>query len=121
MFQTDFQEDATEDADHQDDMLPTVDEEDEFHDPEADENEEQLDECDDGQPSNLEGAIAEIAEVLTVTSKKLQASVLGRKFTNRRSIEERKKTSSCSAGHWAGDSACSMSGQKGKRCWKRIW
>ena len=119
VFQTDHQDDETEDADPQDDALPTVDEEDEFHDPEADENDEQLDECEDGQPSNLEDTIAEIAEVLTVTSKKLQASVLGRKFSNRRSIEERKKTSSCSAcgqmGHWAGDSACSMSGQKGKQ------
>ena len=54
--------------------------------------------------------------MLTVTSKKLQASVLGRKFTRRRSIEEKKKNSTCSAcgqmGHWAGDSICSVSSQK---------
>ena len=57
--------------------------------------------------------LAEIAQVLTVTSKKLQASVLGRKFSGRRSVEERKKISSCSArgqiGHGAGDSGCPMS------------
>ena len=41
--------------------------------------------------------LAEIAQVLTVASKKLQGSVLGRKFSGRRSIEEREKTSSCSA------------------------
>ena len=55
--------------------------------------------------------------MLTVTSKKLQASVLGRKFSGRKSIEERKKTSSCSAcgqvGHWAGDSACPVSAERG--------
>ena len=67
-------------------------------------------------PSIDVDTLADLAQVLTVTSKKLQASVLGRKFTGRKSIEERKKTSTCSAcgqtGHWAGDSACSMSASK---------
>ena len=49
-----------------------------------------------------------------MTSKKLQSTVLGRKFTGRRrSVEERKRTSTCSAcgqmGHWAGDSVCTAS------------
>ena len=61
--------------------------------------------------------LAETAQVLTVTSKKLQASVLGRTFSGRRSIEERKKTSSCRAcgqiGHWAGDNGCPMSSERG--------
>eukprot|EP00435_Cladocopium_sp_Y103_P034659 s577_g9.t1 len=58
--------------------------------------------------------LQELADVLTVTSKKLQSTVLGRKFTGRpRTIEERKRTSTCTAcgqlGHWAGDSVCTMS------------
>ena len=81
-----------------------------FGDPEQDE------EGDDDTPALDPEALAEMAHVLTVTSKKLQASVLGRKFTGRRSIEERKKNSTCSAcgqlGHWAGDSICSVSSQK---------
>ena len=48
-----------------------------------------------------------------MTSKKLQSTVLGRKFTGRKTIEERKRTSACSAcgamGHWAGDAACTAS------------
>ena len=62
-----------------------------FGDPEQDE------EGDDDTPALDPEALAEMAHVLTVTSKKLQASVLGRKFTGRRSIEERKKNSTCSA------------------------
>ena len=57
--------------------------------------------------------LAELAQVLTVTSKKLHASTLGRRFSGRRSIEERKRTSTCSAcgqlGHWSGDSICPIS------------
>ncbi|CAK9030852.1 Pentatricopeptide repeat-containing protein [Durusdinium trenchii] len=64
----------------------------------------------------------ELATVLTVTSNKLRAATLGRKFTGRKSIEERKRTSSCSAcgtmGHWTGDPECPLSaggkGRKGK-------
>ena len=55
--------------------------------------------------------VTELEQVLTVTSKKLQSTVLGRKFSGRpRTIEERKKTSSCTAcgmmGHWKGDQIC---------------
>ena len=109
-----------EQDDEPNEELPTVEEgdEDEFLDPAEDQ--EQFDDEDEyveteshaAEPS-LESTIAEIAEVLTVTSKKLQSSVLGRKFTGRKSIEERKKNSSCSAcgqmGHWAGDAACPVS------------
>ena len=58
--------------------------------------------------------LQELANVLTVTWKKLQSTVLVRKFTGRpRTIEERKKTSTCTAcgmlGHWAGDTVCTAS------------
>jgi hypothetical protein len=107
------------------DEKPDDAEDDEFEDPqEPNENDEELepipegDEAADGdgdEPLDV-NALADLAQVLTVTSRKLQASVLGRKFTNRKSIEERKRTSTCSAcgqtGHWAGDAACSVSAQK---------
>ena len=125
VLQTDI---ATGQDDEVNDDLPTVEEadEDEFHDPNDDdpefdaedhggEHDEAADEA--SSESQLHSTIAEIAEVLTVTSKKLQSSVLGRKFTGRKSIEERKKNSSCSAcgqmGHSAGDSVCPVS-SKGK-------
>lgn len=125
VLQTDI---ATGQDDEVNDDLSTVEEadEDEFHDPNDDdpefdaedhggEHDEAADEA--SSESQLHSTIAEIAEVLTVTSKKLQSSVLGRKFTGRKSIEERKKNSSCSAcgqmGHWAGDSVCPVS-SKGK-------
>ena len=92
-------EDAVEDAYEED---PAGDET--SHDQEADFDEED----DDGS------SLQDLANVLTVTSRKLQSTVLGRKFSGRpRSIEERKRTSACTAcgqmGHWAGDSACNMS------------
>ena len=70
----------------------------------------------------LGSSLNELATVLTVTSNKLRAATLGRKFTGRKSIEERKRTSSCSAcgtmGHWTGDPGCPLSaggkGRKGK-------
>lgn len=60
----------------------------------------------------------DLANVLTVTSKRLQATVLGRKFTGRpQSVEERKKVTACTAcgavGHWMGDPECPKS-SKGK-------
>ena len=51
--------------------------------------------------------IAEVADVLTLTAQRLKATALGRKFSGNKSIEERKKSSHCSAcgvlGHWSGD------------------
>lgn len=70
-------------------------------------------------PADQEVDAQELAEVLTVTAKKLQSLTLGRKFSGSRTIEERKRTSSCSAcgvqGHWMGDAACPKGGKaKGK-------
>ncbi len=62
----------------------------------------------------------DLANVLTVTSKRLQATVLGRKFTGRpQTVEERKKVTACTAcgaiGHWLGDPECPKSAKgKGK-------
>ena len=70
---------------------------------------------DDGEPDdNQDDDVENLASVLTVTSKKLASTVLGRKFTGRpRSLEERKRTSTCAAcgqtGHWAGDAICAAS------------
>ena len=121
VFQTEHQDDDEQEPDQQDDELQAIEEEEEFHDAYDEGNGHETEDpaAEAGDQPVLEDTLAEIAEVLTVTSKKLQASVLGRKFSGRRSIEERKKTSTCSAcgqmGHWAGDAACSISGQKGKR------
>ena len=64
---------------------------------------------------------SEVAEVLTVTAKKLQALTLGRKFSGNRNVNDRKKNTHCAAcgelGHLAGDAVCSKSakgGSKGK-------
>ncbi|CAE7766941.1 unnamed protein product [Symbiodinium sp. CCMP2592] len=78
-------------------------------------DEELLPDDDQGEES-----VESLMQVLTVTSKKLQAMTQGRKYRGapRKTIEERKKTSSCSAcgqtGHWAGDSECAMSGKGAK-------
>ncbi|OLP99064.1 Copia protein [Symbiodinium microadriaticum] len=81
---------------------------------------------DEGEDENIDNETVEsLMEVLTVTSRKLQAMTQGRKYRGapRKSIEERKKSSACSAcgqvGHWAGDPECSMrakgkAGGKGK-------
>lgn len=124
-------------TEHQADELDDIPENDEQHedDDEAeyqDACEEQDDQPDDDDAETVEdGSAADIignlASVLTVTSKKLQSTVLGRKFSGGgRSIEERKKTSSCTAcgqvGHWAGDAVCPAGPKPGpkarsKRCW----
>ncbi|CAK8991428.1 Integrase catalytic domain-containing protein, partial [Durusdinium trenchii] len=73
------------------------------------------DNTEDAPESEIQDAVAQLADVLTVTSKKLQSTVLGRKFTGRpRTIDDRKRTSTCSAcgrvGHWHGDAICPQSG-----------
>eukprot|EP00438_Fugacium_kawagutii_P029741 Skav215795 [mRNA] locus=scaffold3885:36272:44804:+ [translate_table: standard] len=84
--------------------------------PEGDGDEEEPPE--DDEPLGAE-ELSQLAQVLTVTSRKLQASMLGRKFSNRKSIEERKKSSSCSAcgrvGHWVGDASCPLSADHSRR------
>ena len=118
VFQTEQVE--PESADHEQEEEP--DENDEFQDAaEGEDGEleaipEGEDEVEDEETPNCDtpSTLAELAQVLTVTSRKLQASVLGRKFAGRKSIDERKRTSTCSAcgqmGHWAGDDGCGASG-----------
>ena len=102
---------------------------------EQDEFQDVQDQLDDENPPDEQGDDAEdpddefsglspeelqdLASVLTVTSKKLQSTVLGRKYSGKpKTIEERKKNSTCSAcgeqGHWHGDSICPMSGTGSK-------
>lgn len=106
--------------------LPTVPENDDeqFQDVENGETGDNHDHnIDDGNmEDNEEGLPAEdlrdIAHVLTVTTKRLQSTILGRKFSGKKLIEEQKRTSTCSAcgqtGHWAGDAACQVSAKGGK-------
>ena len=71
-------------------------------------------EPDDGEE---DGTFGDLAQVLTITAKKLAAMTQGRKFKNgpKKSIEQRKMESPCAAcgqlGHWAGDDACPVSGK----------
>lgn len=117
-------------TEHQADELDDIPENDEQHedDDEAeyqDACEEQDDQPDDDNAEPVEDSsaadiIGNLASVLTVTSKKLQSTVLGRKFSGGgRSIEERKKTSSCTAcgqvGHWAGDAICPAGPKPGRK------
>ena len=78
----------------EDDQLKAIEEEEEPHDSKVE--------------HEAEESFADIAEVLTVTAKKLQSLILGREFTGSKSIEERKKTSTCAAcgGDWSRDSQC---------------
>ena len=113
---------ATEYAEPLEPVIEQEDEQDEQggeHHPEAepsddldDEDAEEL--LEDNPSEDLD--LGSVAEVLTVTAKKLQSLTLGRKFSGPRSIAERKKTSTCSAcglpGHWAGDAECAKSGGK---------
>ena len=91
-----------EDGDDEEELIPDQDgqelaDEEMFEDPEDPEEPQELEDAD---PESL-------AQVLTVTARKLQSMTLGRRFSGTKSIEERKKTSTCSAcglqGHWAGD------------------
>lgn len=61
-------------------------------DPTPDDNEPPPDNDDDDDAIDGD-AVKDLADVLTVTARKLQARVLGRKFTRRKSVEERKRTS----------------------------
>ena len=107
-------------TDHNEDELPTIDEEpadcaDEpnDNDNEAFEEGEEGDdlENDDGGPE--EDGLQDIVDCLTVTARRLQGLTLGRKYTGKRSIQDRKRTSHCAIcgerGHWQGDPECPMS------------
>ena len=108
VFQTINEE---EEADHnqEEDGDEAGDEEEADGDPDhAEEEEEEAD------PDNNE--FEELAQVLTVTAKKLASITQGRKFKNapKKSIEQRKKETTCVAcgvkGHWAGDPEREVSG-----------
>ena len=96
------------------------------HEPDHDDQTDQFEECVGDEPTydDHEGDdtapadIAEVADVLTLTAQRLKATTLGRKFSGNKSIEERKKSSHCSAcgvlGHWSGDPVCTKSSKGGK-------
>ena len=111
--------------------LEAVPEDGEEQQDDGDENYEPDDNAEDGNAEDAEDPdqeqdetevdFGEVAEVLTVTAKKLQALTLGRKFSGNRNVADRKKNTHCAAcgelGHWAGDATCSKSakgGNKGK-------
>lgn len=109
VLQTDI---ATGQDDEVNDDLPTVEEadEDEFHDPNDDdpefdaedhggEHDEAADEA--SSESQLHSTIAEIAEVLTVTSKKLQSSVLPSSRAERALKRGRKTLPARHVARWA--------------------
>ncbi|CAE7253541.1 GIP [Symbiodinium sp. CCMP2592] len=109
-------------ANLEDDHLEVIPEDD---DGEEDANDNQDGAEDEGEElipdmgDDTESTIQELMQVLTVTSKKLQSMTQGRKYRGapRKSVEERKRTSACSAcgqiGHWTGDPECPISA-KGK-------
>ena len=114
-------------TEHQEDDLAEIPEgENEDHEEYQDAEEHPEDEAEqepsgeaDAEQDEAVDALQELASVLTVTSKKLQSTILGRKFSGKpRSIEERKRTSSCSScgqmGHWEGDAICPNSGADSK-------
>ena len=131
-----FQAEQGQDLDPIDENQADADEDndqDEFQDAQDqqfdDENQqtEQGDDLDDQLSGLSPEELQDLASVLTVTSKKLQSTVLGRKYSGKpKTIEERKKNSTCSAcgeqGHWHGDSICPMSGtgSKGRPWWQRF-
>ena len=113
-----------------DEFLEVIDEEPE----QEEEGHEGHDETADAGEADADGQeadLSEIADILTVTARKLCGVTLGRKFTTsnpskktRLPPEELKKVTHCSAcgglGHWAGDAQCphgaksTKGGSKGK-------
>lgn len=83
----------------------------------AEEEEQNADHDEPGQDEQPEIDFSEVADVLTVTAKKLQSLTLGRKFSGNRNVTDRKKNTHCAAcgelGHWAGDAICSKSAKGG--------
>ena len=109
-------------AEHADEPEQPMDEEqhDEPHqeqdDTHADQDDDQNDLPEDEHPGEADELpdLTEVAEVLTVTAKRLSGLKLGRKFTGgpRKDTAALKKETHCQAcgekGHWKGDPECSM-------------
>ena len=118
VFQTEHE--PVEEAEHEEEVQEPLTEhgqEEEFFEPLEDEPDASPGDSAEAVDDDLGSSLSELASVLTVTSNKLRAATLGRKFTGRKSIEERKRTSTCSAcgavGHWSGDPECSISSKGG--------
>ena len=115
-------------ADNGEEALEPIDEEgadgddnDRHEDPQDDPlGDQQQDDQDQSDDDDL--GLQELAQVLTVTARKLSGVTLGRKFTSKmsnskkKSPEELKKVTHCMAcgqrGHWAGDPECSVASEK---------
>lgn len=84
---------------------------------EADATEQEAEADEHYDDDDDDGAFGDLAQVLTITAKKLAAMTQGRKFKNspKKTIEQRKMESPCAAcgqlGHWAGDDICPISGK----------
>ena len=109
-----------EEAGHEEEVQEPLTEqgqEEEFFEPCEDEPDASPGDSAEAVDDDLGNSLSELASVLTVTSNKLRAATLGRKFTGRKSIEERERTSTGSAcgavGHWSGDPECSISSKGG--------
>ena len=75
---------------------------------EFNDEEEALEDPEQGEED--EDGLQEVIQCLTVTARRLQGLTLGRKYTGKRSIQDRKRTSHCAVcgepGHWKGDPEC---------------
>ena len=103
------EETAAEEADEQ--AQDDADEpQDDYDAHEQDENDDAPEQGEPDENDNMQ----ELAQVLTITARKLASMTQGRKFSGqpKKSIQEKKKTSICAAcgqkGHWAGDPECEV-------------
>ena len=94
-------------------QIPEEPDEQDFQ-PEPDDHESAHDDQTEGDNEQDVPDLSEVAEVLTVTAKKLSGLRLGRKFTGgpRKDTAALKKETHCQAcgekGHWKGDAECPM-------------
>ena len=118
----------TVDDEKQDNLDPIDEENYEEQDQQADDDQPQQEHDDEEEQEGSEDEmeISQLAQVLTLTAKRLSGVTLGRKFSQsggskpgsskKKSPEELKKTTHCSAcgalGHWAADAECPMNKSK---------
>ena len=108
VFVTEVSDDAPPDT-----ALPTVDEEAPDGAEQVDYEDDVPDNEDEGQEPEDDIDLSELAQVLTVTARRLSGLTLGRKFSGgKKSPAELKKSSHCGAcgqlGHWHSDPECPM-------------